>query len=163
MSDCEGCRLNARADRGEEPWAVARLTTGYVHLNPTQYFRGAVFFSAKRCVRELCELDRPSRDAHLGEMAEVSAAMIAAFQPRKLNYEALGNTTPHLHWWLTPRYDTDPRPFAPIWEDLEFLRAVWTGSARPAPDERDQLRARLLDALKEREVAIEQTWDRRSA
>jgi len=77
------------------------------------------------------------------------------------NYEALGNQTPHLHWWLTPRYETDPRPFGPIWEDLEFLRALWTSGSQPAPDQRDQLRRRILDALQDRDIHIEQTWDPR--
>ena len=56
-------------------------------------------------------------------MAEVAEALFRVFSPRKLNYEALGNSVPHLHWWLTPRYVDDPRPHAPIWEDLDFLRA----------------------------------------
>ena len=29
-------------------------------------------------------------------------------RPRKMNYEALGNSVPHLHWWLTPRHTDDP-------------------------------------------------------
>ena len=54
------------------------------------------------------------------EMSDVAQAMFHAFNPRKLNYEALGNMVPHLHWWLTPRYDDDSRPRAPIWEDFDF-------------------------------------------
>ena len=132
---------------------MARLETGYVRLNPNQYFTGSTFFLTKVCVHELHQLDRSTRLKHLDEMAEVAAALFTAFSPRKLNYEALGNGAPHLHWWLTPRYASDPRGFAPIWEDLEFLRAQWTGGCRPDDAGRVQLGRQLLTAL-----AARGTW-----
>ena len=92
---------------------MARLETGYVRLNPNQYFTGSAFFLTKVCVHELHQLDRSTRLKHLNEMAEVAAAIFTAFSPRKLNYEALGNGAPHLHWWLTPRYASDPRGSPP--------------------------------------------------
>ena len=51
---------------------------------------------AKSCVRELHDLPSSVRDLHLHEMAEVAHALARAFNPTKLNYEALGNGTPHL-------------------------------------------------------------------
>ena len=155
---CALCAENAAADRGEDPWAVARLSTGLVRLNPTQWFRGATFFVATSCVAELHELARPIRAAHLMEMSDVAQAMFQAFSPRKLNYEALGNTVPHLHWWLTPRYDDDSRPRAPIWEDFDFLRNLWTHGARPDDKDRDLLKRTLLDALDNQSVEIEQRF-----
>jgi diadenosine tetraphosphate (Ap4A) HIT family hydrolase len=157
---CHICSDNASQDIGGEMWGVARLTTGYVRLNPNQYFRGSCFFLATSCVHELHDLGRSTRDVHLGEMAEVAAAIWTVFSPKKLNYEALGNGAPHLHWWLTPRYESDPRPFAPIWEDLEFLRAQWTNGCRPTDEERDSRRSRLLTALESRDVDIELPYRR---
>lgn len=144
-------------DRSDDPFAVARLATGWVRLNPNQHFVGATFFASHACVAELHDLDRATRHVHLGEMAEVAAAVMNAFGPRKLNYELLGNGCPHLHWWLTPRYASDPRPIGPIWEDLDFLRAHWTDGARPTDDERASRRRQLLNGLRERSVAIE--WE----
>ena len=92
------------------------------------------------------------------EMSDVAHAMFRAFSPRKLNYEALGNTVPHLHWWLTPRYDDDARPRAPIWEDFDFLRNFWTHGARPDDEDRDLLKRTLLDALESQSVEIEQRF-----
>jgi diadenosine tetraphosphate (Ap4A) HIT family hydrolase len=89
-------------------------------------------------------------------MSEVAGAVFEAFQPRKLNYEALGNGIPHLHWWLTPRYATDARPTGPIWEDMDFLRAQWTSGARPNDLERDRCRSELLGTLERRNVVIEE-------
>jgi hypothetical protein len=59
MTACPNCDANDAADRGDDPWAVARLQTGYVNLAPTQYYRGATFFVAKVCVRELHQLSKP--------------------------------------------------------------------------------------------------------
>ena len=54
------------------------VTTGYVKLCPTQYFRGYTFFSAKLCVSELHDLATGLRDTHLREMAEVAHALARA-------------------------------------------------------------------------------------
>lgn len=37
-------------------------------------------------------------------------------KPDHMNYELLGNSVPHLHWHIAPRYKTDPRWGRPIWE-----------------------------------------------
>jgi diadenosine tetraphosphate (Ap4A) HIT family hydrolase len=143
VDGCPNCAANAAFRAGEDPWGVARLRTGTVRIGRTQYHRGLTFFVAERCVAELHELPRDERDAHLAEMADVAAAVFRAFRPWKLNYEALGNTVAHVHWWLTPRHPDDPRPGRPIWEDLDFLRAQWTGGCIPDDDERERLRDAL--------------------
>lgn len=155
MRDCPICADNEAADIGSDPWFVARLQTGYVRLAPNQYFRGSVFFVARQCVREVFELDDPTRTLHLAEMAEVAGAVSDSFEPRKLNIESLGNGVPHLHWWITPRYDTDSRPQGPIWEDLDFLRLLWGNGGRPSIDEFNALQSSLLGALQSRDVTIE--------
>jgi diadenosine tetraphosphate (Ap4A) HIT family hydrolase len=156
--DCPLCAQNEAAERGDDPWAVARLSTGYVRLNRTQYYRGSSFFVAKTCVTELHELGRAGREAHLAEMAEVAEALHRAFGPRKLNYEALGNTVPHLHWWLTPRYSGDPWPRRPIWENPDFVRLSWTGGLEPDDAERATLKRLILEALGGQRVAVERRF-----
>ncbi|MGP0032901.1 MAG: HIT family protein [Acidimicrobiales bacterium] len=157
MPDCPICADNALADNGADPWFIARLQTGYIRLAPTQYFSGSVFFVARQCVREVFDLDDSARGLHLAEMTEVAAAVNEAFQPRKLNIESLGNGVPHLHWWITPRYTTDPRPKGPIWEDFDFLRLLWSDRGRPSAQEIGELRASLLGALRSRDVTIERS------
>ena len=45
--------------------------------------------------------------------------MRARFKPVKLNYMTLGNTVPHLHTHVLPRYQDDPAPGGPIaWEAI---------------------------------------------
>lgn len=152
---CPICAENAAADNGDDPWFIARLSTGYVRLAPTQYFPGSTFFVAKQCVREVYLLERDTRQQHLAEMAGVAEAVSNAFQPRKMNYEALGNGVPHLHWWLTPRYPDDRHPMGPIWENLDFLRVLWTRGMRPEGSERDAIKEQVLQALKGLGLTIE--------
>jgi diadenosine tetraphosphate (Ap4A) HIT family hydrolase len=155
VNDCHICAENAASDSGSDPWFVARLQTGYVRLAPNQYFKGSSFFVAKQCVREVFDLDVDARRLHLAEMAEVASAANDAFQPRKMNIESLGNSVPHLHWWITPRYTTDPRPLGPIWEDLDFLRLLWASQGRPTPEGFSAIRDSLLAALRTRDVVVE--------
>ena len=41
-------------------------------------------------------------------------AIALAFAAVKLNYDVLGNTVPHLHTHVVPRYAGDPRPGWPF-------------------------------------------------
>lgn len=151
------CESADRIEAGDHPFAIARLTTGYVTLCSTQYFRGYSFFAARRCVREVYDLNPAERTAHLYEMTEVAHALDRAFRPRKMNYEALGNGVPHLHWHLIPRHDTDPHPGGPVWEDLAFLRQFWLGGA--SPDETsDEARRAILAELRRSDVRIEREF-----
>jgi diadenosine tetraphosphate (Ap4A) HIT family hydrolase len=109
------------------------LSTGWVRLHRIQRYRGAAFFVARECVREVYHLDPLTRAAHLEELTEVCAAIDAVFSPVKMNIESLGNGVPHLHWWLTPRHADDARPKAPIWENLDFLRDLWTEAVASDP------------------------------
>ncbi len=156
--DCGNCSEIAAIEGGEHGYGIARLTTGYVWLNPTQYYRGAVFFVSRQCVAELHQLDAATRSEHLMEMAAVAAAVQRAVGAPKMNYEALGNSVPHLHWWLTPRHADDARPRGPIWEDLEFLRLLWTKGAVVDAATSAGLRRHILDELQHEEVTIEATF-----
>jgi diadenosine tetraphosphate (Ap4A) HIT family hydrolase len=114
-----------------------------------------MFYVARRCVGELHDLPVDEREVHLMEMAAVAAAVHREFEARKMNDEALGNSVGHLHWWLTPRPHDDRRPGGPIWEDLDFLRHLWTGSSRPSFEDADRLRRRTLGALRREGIEIE--------
>jgi diadenosine tetraphosphate (Ap4A) HIT family hydrolase len=155
---CEMCAGIAAMEAGGDANAVARLVTGYVTICATQYFRGYTFFEAKSCVREIYDLPRAERDLHLHEMSEVTLAIARAFRPAKMNYEALGNGVPHLHWHLIPRYDTDPHPRGPVWEDLGFLRQFWIRGAETEQSERDDARQSLLAELRRVDVDIEREF-----
>jgi diadenosine tetraphosphate (Ap4A) HIT family hydrolase len=44
----------------------------------------------------------------------VARALAQHYRPIKMNYETLGNTVPHLHTHLLPRYVQDPAPGRPF-------------------------------------------------
>ena len=44
----------------------------------------------------------------------MARALISVYEPLKMNYETLGNSLPHLHTHLVPRYTEDPRPGQPF-------------------------------------------------
>jgi diadenosine tetraphosphate (Ap4A) HIT family hydrolase len=155
---CDICARNARTERHENPFSVARTTTGYVNLADVQYHEGYTIFSAKRCVNELHELPGDERDTYLREMAVVAEAVFRSFGPQKLNYELLGNGVPHLHWHLFPRHADDAHPWGPVWEDPGFLHALAAG-ATPAPEQLARLRGCLLAALDETNLSIERRFN----
>lgn len=156
-SDCDLCARVERTERRENPFAVVRTVTGYVHLADVQYHEGYTIFVAKRCVNELHELPDAERDLYLHEMALVAEAVIHAFRPRKLNYELLGNGAPHLHWHLFPRHADDPRPRGPVWEDPSFLHALEAG-VTSTPEQLAELRTRLGSALDATGISIERRF-----
>ena len=99
-------------------------------LGPWQYYTGYCIVVARRHVDELFELDDAELHATFGEMVVVARAIAACFEPRKINYEMLGNQVAHPHWHVFPRRADDP----------ETLKAVWLAIDRAERDPEDKLR-----------------------
>jgi diadenosine tetraphosphate (Ap4A) HIT family hydrolase len=90
----------------------------------------------ERHVAEPTELSWDEASGYWREVLAVARALEQQFRPMKMNIEMLGNTTPHLHTHLRPRYLDDPAPFGPLPHGTDYP---------PFPE--DQLRADA-DALK---------------
>jgi diadenosine tetraphosphate (Ap4A) HIT family hydrolase len=67
-----------------------------------------------RHVAEPTELTDAEAAAYGTEVLRVGRALEAVLQPVKLNYDLLGNSVPHLHTHIVPRYADDPRPGWPF-------------------------------------------------
>lgn len=67
-----------------------------------------------RHVNEPTELDDAEATGYWAEVLDVAQALITVYSPLKMNYETLGNSLPHLHTHLVPRYLADPRPGQPF-------------------------------------------------
>lgn len=132
-----------RAD--SNPHFVAEMETGYVVLGDFHYWRGYTLFLCKYHVLDLHELEEYFRLTFLREMSEVAAAVFRAFRPHHLNYELLGNSEPHLHWHLFPRYAGEPFGSKPIWVVDKTLR--YGETTRPNPEELAGMKATLLAEL----------------
>jgi diadenosine tetraphosphate (Ap4A) HIT family hydrolase len=70
-------------------------------------------------VAEPDDLDPGQASGYWAEVLAAGRAVRARFGPVKLNYMTLGNTVPHLHTHVVPRYPDDPAPGGPIaWEQI---------------------------------------------
>jgi len=67
-----------------------------------------------RHVAEPTELTDEEAAAYGREVLRVGRAIESVLKPVKLNYDLLGNTVPHLHTHIVPRYADDPRPGWPF-------------------------------------------------
>lgn len=67
-----------------------------------------------RHVAEPTELTPEEATAYWLELLAVGRALETVMRPVKLNYNMLGNSVPHLHTHIVPRYADDPRPGWPF-------------------------------------------------
>ena len=104
------------AEAGQLLRKVRDLPASIAILAPDQYYKGYTMVVSKTHATELFELPERQGAQYYQDMVAVAKAIATAFRPRKLNYEALGNTVGHLHWHLFPRYEWDPNPKRPTWE-----------------------------------------------
>ena len=126
MADCLFCTVlgelraadTYRAPGGHVFRKVAELPASVAILGGDQFYRGYTMVVARTHATELYHLPDAERARYLDDMVRVARAIDAAFRPRKMNYECLGNTVGHLHWHLFPRYADDPTPLRPIWEHV---------------------------------------------
>lgn len=112
---CLICERIGQIERGENPYFVCALSTGYVVLGDHQRFQGYTLFLCKRHVTELYQLPWGFRTRFLQEMSLVAEAVAAVYRPEKMNYELLGNGDTHLHWHLFPRVSGDTPQPGPVW------------------------------------------------
>ena len=141
---CLICERIGQIERGENPYFVCALSTGYVVLGDHQRFQGYTLFLCKRHVTELYQLPWGFRTRFLQEMSLVAEAVAAVYHPEKMNYELLGNGDTHLHWHLFPRVSGDTPQPGPVW----WLprEEMWNDASRPS---REQLAAKTKQLREE--------------
>jgi diadenosine tetraphosphate (Ap4A) HIT family hydrolase len=114
-SDCYFCP--PREANNEYRREIARLPVSTLYLCGDQRFRGyclLIFDGHHATVFE--DLNDEEYLAYLNDLRTSAKALRAAFKPDHMNFELLGNSTPHLHWHIVPRYKNDPRWGQPVWE-----------------------------------------------
>ncbi|MGI9004992.1 MAG: HIT family protein [Streptosporangiaceae bacterium] len=107
-----------QSERPEADRYGVRIHTGRysdAYLQRADVQRGyTVVIWRGRHVTEPTELDATEASGYWAEVLTVAKALIGVYQPLKMNYETLGNSLPHLHTHLVPRFTTDPRPGQPF-------------------------------------------------
>jgi diadenosine tetraphosphate (Ap4A) HIT family hydrolase len=113
----EGCPMCEQGRPEETPYG-ARIFAGEVsdaYLQRDDIQRGyTVVVWRGRHVAEPTELSEDEAAAYWLEVLRVGRAIESCFEPVKLNYDLLGNSLPHLHTHVVPRYADDPRPGWPF-------------------------------------------------
>jgi diadenosine tetraphosphate (Ap4A) HIT family hydrolase len=113
----EGCPM-CEQGRPEETPHGARFFAGEVcdaYLQREDIQRGySVVVWRGRHVAEPTELTAEEATAYWLEMLRVGDAIENVLEPVKLNYDLLGNSLPHLHTHVVPRYADDPHPGWPF-------------------------------------------------
>ncbi len=93
-------------------------------------------------IKEMTDLSEVERINVMQITFVVEQVLRDVLQPTKINLASLGNKTPHIHWHVIPRFETD----------VHFPETVWSGEVRQGekPNIEDlalTLQAKLAEAL----------------
>jgi diadenosine tetraphosphate (Ap4A) HIT family hydrolase len=120
---------------------VATLAASWVSAPTLAPLPGYVAVIAKRHVIEPFALPKSERRVFWEDVTVAAGALSDLLSPIKMNYEIHGNTIPHLHMHLYPRFVDDPFVGGPIdsrrarfvrtrGERLRLGRAIQEGAGR---------------------------------
>lgn len=145
LNNCLICERIDLIKKGTNPYFVYELESSYVVLGDHQFYKGYTILLSKIHSPELHQLPPKFKKALLNEVCIVGEAIYKAFQPKKLNYELLGNEVQHVHWHLFPRYVNDPNPSMPIWVTDKSIRN--SDKSIPRPKQLALYKKKLLEEI----------------
>jgi len=119
----------------------------YLHENQCYLGRTFVLLKEDEGVEDFLAIEGKTRDEFFQIGVEVKAVLNTLFKPDKMNYAALGNTSPAIHVHIVPRYKEE-REFAGV----SFKDTRW--GQNYAPYDRsfvieESVLFKIRDALKE--------------
>ena len=98
----ENCRYCTRTTDIME--VVAEFEVSVLYIVKDQSYRGRCILALKEHKTEVFQLSAGEVEAFGRDMAKASKAIYEAFKPDKINYAAFGDTYPHVHFHLVPKY-----------------------------------------------------------
>lgn len=93
---------------------VAELPSSWLNAESAECLQGACRLVAKQHAIEVYELTDDELLGLMKDLKKCARALKNVTGAVKINYEIHGNTLPHLHIHLYPRYIDDPFPGRPI-------------------------------------------------
>ena len=130
---------------------MARMRTGFAVIGDTQHLPGySLLLTDDLGVDHLTDLPWSRRRHFLFDLSLIGEAVFAVTRDHgasRINYEVLGNSWPHLHGHVHPRYEWEPaeKIGGPVWRYPKQLR----NAAEHAYDEarHGELRAAIAAEL----------------
>lgn len=125
----EDCPICNNAPMPEGMLDIMELPFSWLSAEPRECIKGACHLTFKYHKIELYDLNETEVLGFVKDIQKCAKALKKVMNPVKINYEIHGNTIPHLHVHLYPRYMDDPFPDQPInyksrtrsiYEDGEF-------------------------------------------
>jgi diadenosine tetraphosphate (Ap4A) HIT family hydrolase len=101
-------------EKGQSPFVVARMKSGYAVMGDSQYLPGYCLLLAVPMVGKLNDLEGAHRTAFLEDMASLGDAILQATDAVRINYSIYGNLDHFLHAHVFPRYDDEPAEYRAI-------------------------------------------------
>jgi diadenosine tetraphosphate (Ap4A) HIT family hydrolase len=102
---------------------VVERPSSWLSAEPRVCLKGQCFVTSKVHAVELYDLSDEELLAFMKDVADYARALKTVTGAVKINYEIHGNSVPHLHMHLVPRYVDDPFPGQPI--DYRQRREVY--------------------------------------
>lgn len=84
---------------------IAPLDVSTLYLFKEQTYRGRVLVALNHHEREMFHLSDDIRNRLMADVARAAKAVDKAFSPGKINYGAYGDTMPHVHFHIVPKYE----------------------------------------------------------
>ncbi|MES2725008.1 MAG: hypothetical protein V4656_17785 [Pseudomonadota bacterium] len=96
------------ARRGENPYVISRLPSGWLVIGDVQPLPGYCLLLADPVVESLNALSEAERIAYSLDVVRIGDALLEVTGAERINYETWGNLEPALHTHITPRYANEP-------------------------------------------------------
>lgn len=84
---------------------IGPLSVSTLYLFKEQTYRGRVLVALNTHEREMFHLSDEVRNQLMADVARAAKAVDKAFSPGKINYGAYGDTMPHVHFHIVPKYE----------------------------------------------------------
>ncbi|TDF97111.1 HIT family protein [Paenibacillus piri] len=100
--DCIYCAKDERQEKLMIEIGQLRVSTLFLFREQT--YRGRCIVALNEHQTEFFHLSQDKQDAYMRDVAQVAKAIEQAFNPGKINYGAFGDTMPHVHFHIVPKY-----------------------------------------------------------
>lgn len=139
---CLICARIASWREGNNPYLIIEFKHSIFVVGDHQFFKGYALVLYKEHMRELHELPATIQTELFQEVMTATKALVAAYQPWKMNHSSYGNAEPHIHWHLFPRYADDPQRTTP-----PFNRSAEFKNHKIEPQEAGEIAAFIREHL----------------